>query len=86
MKLYFFKPDLYGDEYFIMSESRDEALSELKKYLLSEIDDDSDTWEGDDYFHRGIYEKWENATVDNLPEEYSLEIVDKNKVINTYYG
>ncbi len=86
MELYFFNQVKdYGYQYIIMSDSKERALEELKKYLFSQINDDNEP-DKDDYYHRNIYNKWEDSSIDNLPEEYSIQIFKPNEVIETYYG
>lgn len=40
MTLFYFKPESYGQEYFVMAESIDEAINSLNKYLKKEYDNE----------------------------------------------
>lgn len=86
MELYFFNQEHgYGQQYIVMSDSKESALIEVKKYLLEQTKGE----DGDLYMQQ--YKDWESATIDNLPQGYSsdgysIEIYQKNQVLETYYG
>lgn len=80
IKLFFFNPNDYGQEYSVMSDSKENALEAIKKHLLEtsvELDGSVDMKE---------YNLWKDATVENLPKEYSIDIFEKDSVIETYNG
>lgn len=65
-----------------MSESKEAALNALKDYLLKNANEDME--EGYS-FYMDIYNEWKDATVDSLPEEYSIDLFEKD-VVETYNG
>ena len=84
MKLYYFRPNNYGAEYFTVAETPEKALSNLKKYLYKKTllpDSDPDSFYKD--FHIEKYELWKDVKINNLPLKYSLDEYDNNTVIET---
>lgn len=81
MKLFFFNPNDYGAEFSVMSDSEERALECVKEHLLAEAKENP-TYS----FYMDKYNEWKDATVDSLPEEYSIEVFEKNSVIETEYG
>lgn len=82
MKLFYFNPNDYGCEYFVMSETKETALESLKKYLLKEAEEEEERYS----YNKDVYKKWGTASINNLPEEYSIDEHEDNVVIETYYG
>ena len=66
MKLYSFDYESYGQFYLIMSDSPQEALEALKKFLLQSFQDE--------------YRVWKDVTVDKLPRGYILKVFEKDEV------
>lgn len=80
MKLYFFNPNDYGNEYMVMSDSKEKALDSVKEYLFKDVKESG--------FKSSIklYNKWKDVTIDNLPDEYSIDEFENDVVINTFCG
>jgi len=66
MKLYHFDYESYGQFYVVMSDSPEEALDSLKKFLSQ--------------YSKYEYGEWKNATIDKLPKGYMLRVFEKNEV------
>jgi hypothetical protein len=84
MKLYFFNPNDFGTEYYVMHESKQQALESVKSFLKRMADGD-----GGDVatVYRDDYENlWENASVDLLPAKYSIDEFSLGQVIEGYNG
>lgn len=81
MKLFFFSPNDYGAEYGVMSDSKESALEALKRHLLQ-----STSHKQLYKIYKEVYDMWESATVDNLPEGYSIIVYEKDSVIETENG
>jgi len=83
MKLYCFDYNNYGEFYLVMASSFDEALVSVRKYLLGEVKHKTLT-SIDGSRHKTCryeeYLKWKKATVDELPEGFSLRILNKGEV------
>lgn len=71
MKLYLFYPNGYNQNYIIMSNSREEAITNLLLYLSKTPHLKYD------------YKKWKNAVEsESFPDKYTLEEHGLNDVIN----
>lgn len=68
MKNYYFNPRDYGSHWTILAESKERALEILKKYL-----------EETNYY---FIEDWQEATVDNLPDNYVIDEYEFESVIS----
>lgn len=70
MKLYFLNPNDWGEHWTTCANSPEEALEQIKNSITSNK-------------HSGKYLKklFKDATVDNLPEKYTLDEYPLNHVI-----
>lgn len=66
MKLYHFDVRDWGEHYAVMSDSPEQALEAVKKYIRK---------------GHYTYEEFQTATIDNLPKDYFLVIKGKDEVI-----
>jgi hypothetical protein len=84
MKLYYINPNDYGTEYFVMTESKEQALECVKKYLKEMADGEAGEMSsvyGSDYDNL-----WKEATVNNLPNDYTIDEYKQGEVIETFNG
>lgn len=79
MKLYHFNPNSYGQEWFVMSDSQENAIKALNEHLLNEFNknefndpDDQPLQWGDDYFKPKYGEKG-----------YTIDVYEPNQVIES---
>ena len=80
MFLYYFNPNNYGQEYFIMAENKTEACN----YLLSFLRNALINTDSDGSFEKENLELWEKINpLDSttFPMEYTLEEYEKGSVI-----
>lgn len=71
MKMYYFNPDNYDMEYILMASSPEEALSALLEELKNNKTRSDE------------YQEWKDATLDNLPASYKLQVFEPLKVLYT---
>lgn len=76
MKLYYFNPNNYGSEYFVMAKNRNHAYKSLLNYFKNKID------KNDNYKNFYIDEliEWEKNT---FPSGYSLDEYNAGIVIES---
>ena len=67
MKNYFFNPHDYGGHFTVLASSKEEALKSLQAYMKTIK-----------YWRR---KDWKNATVDNLPNEFTIEVYEEGEVV-----
>ena len=67
MKNYFFNPHDYDSHFTVMAPSAKKALQYLKEHMQ-----DVDYW---------CYDEWESATINDLPEGYTIDTYEVGKVI-----
>jgi len=79
MKLFYFNPNTYGGEFFVMSKSKESALENLKKYLKEESvkEGENEDWYKEEYGY------WKDATMDSLPFKYTIEEYEEGKIIES---
>jgi len=94
MKLYYFEYEEYGIFYLVMSDSPEQAIQSVKDYLKKEADEMASIYAGEIYeqlkYTRCVgsragavhnrYEEWKDATIDNLPANYTLRVMEENEV------
>lgn len=71
MKLYYFNPNAYGDQYFVMAENKAQAF----EYLLAS----SKIYKPD----REAWEKVDILNLEKLPFGYTLDEYEKGEVIRS---
>jgi hypothetical protein len=67
LKMYYFNPNTYGEEYFTIALNEDKALEYLKEYLYDMAnleEDDPDFCYVD--IHKETYNEWKDITIDDL--------------------
>lgn len=77
MKLYIFDYDSYGEYWVVMSSSPENALASLKKKLSDK---------GESEYEEYIFNMWINATLDNLPQGYTLITLEEDEVWETEHA
>ncbi len=83
MKLYYFNPNDYGEEWFVVANSEDEAINHLNKHLLQKFEKNPDggtkplKW-GDSYFQKKVLP---NGVV--LRNGYTIDIYEEGQVVET---
>jgi hypothetical protein len=82
MKLFFFNPNDYGAEYLVLSDSKENALMAVIKYLSEEASKEEPKYTS----KKRQYDEWKDRAIDNLPEDYTIDVFDKDEVVETYYG
>lgn len=75
MKLYYINPHGYGQQYFVMAACKRQALTAVKQFIK---EDAKYEWQVEDYKR-----DWEEATVDNLPDEYTIDEYGDCEVIQS---
>ena len=81
MKLYHINPNGYGGEYFVMTDSKESALVELKRYYLKMANDE--TLEVRSIYKDDYDKMWASATVESLPNEYTIDEYGFNCIVET---
>jgi hypothetical protein len=79
--LYYFHPNAYDLEYFIMAEGVESALQGVKNYLETKVKEEANTTHFRFYFDE--YKAWEKATINNLPRKYNIRVFPPNVVIES---
>ena len=83
MKLYYFNPNDYGHEWFVVSDSEENAIESLNKHLLEEFNRNPSyrnkplKW-GDKYFKRKVLP---NGVVTR--KGYTIDVYEPNQVIES---
>ena len=70
ISMYTFEPNGYNDRFTVMNYSAEEALIDVKKYMIESI-------------HSNQYTDWIDCTVNNLPKYYTIVIHNIGEVLNT---
>lgn len=81
MILYYFNPNDYDKEYFVMAESITKAHEALISYFEKEVASNKDVWL---YTHE--LERWKNVVSTNkatYPEKYTITAHSAGEVIET---
>ncbi len=77
-KNYYFNPNDYGEGYTILSDSKENALNSLINYLH-----DVAGQSNHDQMYEDVYEKWQDSTVDSLPDDDTIDVFGYGEVIET---
>lgn len=75
MKLYFFNPNTYDLEFSVMEKSKGDAVEKVKEYLFKEKQERP--------FASDEYERWKDASANDLPGKYTIEEYDVGEVVET---
>ena len=85
MKLYYFNPNNYDLEFFVMAESKEDARQSLLKYLKEKINEEIKN--NTKYsFYDNYLKKWEKVDIEDkstYPNKYTLDIYEPNMVIES---
>jgi hypothetical protein len=73
MKLYHLNPNNYGQQYFVISDSRQNAFDAILNHLNSKSDD----------FYQEYLKMFKKGGLDNLPKKYTLDEYEVNQVIRS---
>lgn len=79
MHLFYFNPNTYDLQYFVMAESTESAF----QAVLDHLKDRSKNNESYKTFYKEEYEIWTKCSIDNLPSKYTIEIRSENEVIQS---
>jgi len=81
MKLYYFNPNNYGQQYFVCAESKQDAIDYLLKYLKKKSLDENECYRE---IYNETFECFKKAYVDKSIElEYTIEEHDVGDVVQT---
>lgn len=88
MKMFHFNANNFDVEFTTLAESPEEALENVKFHLKSNFDKWKKNFKTDDDDSYTIlvqeeYELWKNATVDNLPNQYTIDVYESGQVLET---
>lgn len=83
MKLYYFNPNDYGYEWFVVSDSEENAIKALNKHLIEDFDREPHGWDeplkwGDEFFQRKVLP---NGVV--TQKGYTIDVYEPNQVIES---
>lgn len=78
MKLYFLNPNNWAEHWTTCANSPEEALEQIKEFIKKQTEEENYS----DY----IWDLFKNATVDNLPKNYTLQEFPLNHVIEGEYS
>jgi hypothetical protein len=74
LKLYYFNPNDYGEEFFVMSRSIEEAYESLIKFLTED--------EYSDYL-RKLWSKVDIHDKSTYPPKCTVDVIGENQVVRT---
>ena len=81
MKLYYFNPNNYGTEYFVMAESLFLAHLSLTIHLNNKAKESNY-----ECYYNDELDKWANVDVNDLstyPEGYTIDVKEANEIIES---
>ena len=84
MKLYYFNPNNWGVQYFVMAENKVEAHEYLLQYFERLIDDPKE--KNQKYSNKANLKRWKKVNPENpytFPEEYTLDEFEKGQIIES---
>ena len=76
MKLYYFNPNDYDIEYFVLESSKKDALESLLKYLKNQ----------NDSFYQEEFDRWKDVDSEDTntyPGSYSIDVFERGQVVMT---
>lgn len=79
MKLYHFNSNTYGGEFSAIADSPEEALSILKAWFRQ----GGNGMDYDKLYFEDLYNEWRDATINKLPDQYTIEEYEKGMVLQT---
>ena len=79
LKMFYFNPNGYGEEFMVCSNSKETALERVKKYLYDEIGSDPPY----SNYRKEEYDTWKKATVNNLPHGVTIDEYPPGKVLRS---
>jgi len=82
MKMYQIEPNDWELGWCVMANSPEDALQYLKDHLKKDADKEAN----DEYAEhfttdRDLFEEWKNATLDNLPNQYSIKEYNEGEMM-----
>jgi hypothetical protein len=86
MKMFYFNPNTYGEEYFVVATRSSEALLYLKNYLYKayQKEKENNKRTGRVYCsYQGIYEIWQQCTIHTLPDGYTIDEYLEGEVLQS---
>lgn len=85
MELYTFIPNNYESAFFVVADSPEVALANVISYLKKEAEKEKQT-HPEGYHFVPYYLEWKGASVDNLPDGYSIQTKEIGEVISWSTG
>jgi hypothetical protein len=86
MKLYHLNPNNWGVEYYVMSDSPENAFKAIREHQRKDMENEAEKCKDSDFklaYYKDVYEAWDSVTFDKLPTGYTLDEYDVNEVIET---
>lgn len=71
--MYYFNPNDYGEQFMVVSNSKEEAFNSVIKHIKEEIEISPTNY----------YNDWLESTVDTLPNGYTIDIYNIGDVLST---
>ena len=84
MKLYYFNPNNWGDQYFVMAENKIEAHEYLLQHFEKLIDDPNEKYAKKS--NREALKQWKKVNPENpdtFPTGYTLDEFEKGQIIES---
>lgn len=86
LAMYYFNPNDYAEQYMVLSNSKEEAFNSVIEHIKKEIEHDkSKPWAsaGISNSYDKWYDEWLEATFENLPNGYTIEVFNIGEVLAT---
>jgi hypothetical protein len=84
MKLYYFNPNNYGQQYFVLAEDKTKAHEYLIEYFREKIDETNDKYEKRMYRdEQDMWKKVDPLDAKTFPGGYTLDEHDAGDVISS---
>lgn len=84
MKLYYFNPNNWGTQYFVMAENKIEAHEYLLQYFERLIDDPKE--KNHKHLNKAVLKRWQKVNPENpntFPDDYKLDEFKKGQIIES---
>ena len=80
-KLYYFNPNDYGEQYFTVAKTKEDAYRNLLIFLKKQWDDVVFA-----FYYQEVYEKWSTVDPQNeatYPDAYTIDEISEGEVIKS---
>jgi hypothetical protein len=84
LKMYYFNPNTYGDEYFTIASNKEEALKNILNFIQNKIDKSSFEVAKNSYIND--YNTWSSVNPNDpstFPDLYTLDVYENGGVIQS---